>query len=69
LALVFILRRLSTDLKRTTECKSTRVLAYADDIAVISWSLSDATEIYNKLAIAATETGLEINTNKTKLLI
>jgi hypothetical protein len=31
--------------------------------------LSDATEIYNKLAIAATEIGLEINADKTKLLI
>jgi hypothetical protein len=31
--------------------------------------LSDATEIYNKLAIAEREIGLEINTSKTKLLI
>jgi hypothetical protein len=30
--------------------------------------LSDATEIYNELAIATKEMGLEINTNKTKLL-
>jgi hypothetical protein len=31
--------------------------------------LSDATEIYNELPIAAKERSLEINTNKTKLLI
>jgi hypothetical protein len=42
-------------------------LAYADD-AFISQSLSDATETYNELAVAK-EMGLEINTNKTKLLI
>jgi hypothetical protein len=31
--------------------------------------LSDAIEIYNESAIAPKEIGLEINTNKTKLLI
>jgi hypothetical protein len=31
--------------------------------------LSDATEIYNELAIAAKEMGLQINIDKTKLLI
>jgi lipid A disaccharide synthetase len=35
----------------------------------ISRSLSDATEMYNELATAAKEMDLEINTNKTKLLI
>jgi sorting nexin-29 len=53
LALEFILRRLSIDLKGTIEYKSTQILAYADNIATISRSLSDATEIYNELAIAA----------------
>jgi sorting nexin-29 len=69
LASKFILRRLNTDLKGTIGYKSTQVLAYTDDIAVISWSLSGATEAYNELAIAAKEMGLEINTNTTKLLI
>jgi sorting nexin-29 len=69
LALEFILRRLSIDLEGTIEYKSTQILAFADDIAIISRSLSDATEIYNELAIAAKEMGLGINTNKTKLLI
>jgi sorting nexin-29 len=67
--LEFILRRLSIDLEGTTEYKSTQILAYADDITIISRSLSDATEIYNELAIPAKEMCLEINTNKTKLLI
>lgn len=39
------------------------------NIAIISQSLSDVTEIYNELAIAVKEISLEINTNKTKLLI
>jgi sorting nexin-29 len=69
LALEFILRRLSIDLEGMLECKSTQILAYADDIAIISWSLSDVTEIYNELATAPKEMGPEINTNKTKLLI
>jgi hypothetical protein len=47
LALEFILRRLSIDLEWTIEYKSTQIMAYADDIATISRSLSDATEIYN----------------------
>jgi hypothetical protein len=53
LALEFILRRLSIDLEGTIEYKSTQILACADDIAIISRSLSDATEIYNELATAA----------------
>jgi sorting nexin-29 len=69
LALEFILRRLSIDLEGTLEYKSTQILAYADDTAIISGSLSDAMEIYNELAIEAKEMGLEINTNTTKLLI
>jgi hypothetical protein len=69
LALEFILRRLSIDLEGTIEYKSTQILAYADDTDIISRSLSDATETYNELAIAAKDMGLEINTNKTKLLI
>jgi sorting nexin-29 len=69
LALEFILRRLSIDLEGTLEYKSTQILAYADDIAIISRSLSDATKICNELATAAKEMGLEINTNKTQLLI
>jgi sorting nexin-29 len=46
LPLEFILRRLSTDLEQTIEYKSTQILAYADDIAIISRSLSEATETY-----------------------
>jgi hypothetical protein len=49
-ALKFILRRLYIYLRQTTEHKSTQILAYADDTAIISWSSSDATEIYNELA-------------------
>jgi hypothetical protein len=41
----FILKRLSIDLKGTIEYRSTQVLAYADGIAIISQSLSHATEI------------------------
>jgi hypothetical protein len=69
LAFEVIPSRLRINLKGTTEYKSTQVLAYVDDTAIISWSLPDATEIYKKLAIAAREIGLEINTDKTKLLI
>jgi hypothetical protein len=69
LALEFILWILSIDLEGTLEYNSTQILAYADDIAIISRSLSDATETYNELATAAIEMGLEIKTNKTKLLI
>jgi sorting nexin-29 len=39
LALEFILRRISIDLEGTLEYKSTQILAYADDIAIISRSL------------------------------
>jgi hypothetical protein len=61
------LMRLSIDLKGTIDCKSTQVLAYADNTAIISRSLSDTTPIHNELAIAAKEMGSGINTNKTKL--
>jgi hypothetical protein len=44
LALEFVLRRLSTDLKGTIEYKSRRVLAYVDGIAIVFRSLPDATE-------------------------
>jgi hypothetical protein len=60
--LEFIFRRLSVDLKGTKEYKSTQVLAYVDDTAIISRSLSHATETYNELARAEKE----INKNKTK---
>jgi hypothetical protein len=69
LALEFILRRLSIGLEGTIEYKSTQILAHADDIAIISRSVSDATETCNELATAAKEMGLEIDTNTTKLLI
>jgi sorting nexin-29 len=69
LALGFILGRLSIDLEGTIGYKSTQILAYADDITIISRSSSDATEIYNELATAAKVMGLEINTNKTQILI
>jgi hypothetical protein len=69
LALGFILRGLSTDLKGAIEYKSTQALTYADGTAIISRSLSDATETYNKLVIGAKEMGLEIKANETKLLI
>jgi hypothetical protein len=57
-ALESVVRRLITDLKGTT-----------DDVAITSRPLSEATEIYRELAITAKEMGLEINTDKTKLLI
>jgi hypothetical protein len=69
LVLKFILRRLRFDLKGLIECKSTQDLTYADDIAILSCSLSDMMETYNELAVAVKEMGLEISTNKTKLLI
>jgi hypothetical protein len=69
LILEFILRRLRINLKGMMEYKSTQVLDYADDIAIISWILSDETAIYNELPIAAREVDLGINADKTKLLI
>jgi hypothetical protein len=59
--------RLSIDSKGTIERKSTQVLAYAENSAITSRSLSDTTRIHDKLAIAAKEMGSELNTNKTKL--
>jgi hypothetical protein len=61
LAVEFILMGLSIVLRETIEFKCTQVLAYADDIFITSRSLSDATEVYNELAVAAREIGLEIN--------
>jgi hypothetical protein len=43
-------------------------VAYADDIAGISRSLSDATEVCYKLSIAAKRMGLEISRDETELL-
>jgi hypothetical protein len=68
LALEIILRKPSIDQKGTIECKSTQLLAYADGTVVTFRSLSDATEMYSKLATAAKEMSLEINENKTKFL-
>jgi hypothetical protein len=56
------LGRLSTDLKGMIECKSTRVLAHADNTALISWPLSDVTRVHNELAIAAKQIGSEFKT-------
>jgi hypothetical protein len=53
LALKFTVRSLSIDLKGMTEYKSTCILAYAEDLAVTSWFVSHATEIYSELVRAA----------------
>jgi hypothetical protein len=45
-----------------------KVPAYADGIASISRSLSDATEMLYELSRAAKGMGLEINTDETNIL-
>jgi hypothetical protein len=59
-----ILRRLRADLKGTTD-----VLAYAYDIAIVFRSLSDENYIYIYNELVKATKKLEINTNKTELLI
>jgi hypothetical protein len=62
----WILRKLilPEDMKRIVFIACVQLLAYADDIALITRKLPDLKEFFNKLERTAKEVGLEVNQEK-----
>jgi hypothetical protein len=69
LAFEYIIRQLNIDANKTLAYKITPIMAYADDISIVSRSLQAAKDTYLEIRTAAKELALEICTNKTKMLI
>lgn len=66
LALEGAIRRSGVNTRDTILSKSTQLLAYADDIDIVSRSVEDLKESFIKIGRTAREIGLEINEEKTK---
>jgi hypothetical protein len=64
-------RKCNVDTRNTTAYKETQIMAYADDIIIVSRSLRALKETNKGINIIAKTTGLEVNVhvNKTKMLI
>lgn len=68
LALEGAIRQSGVNTRDTILSKSTQLLAYAD-IDIVSRSVEDLKESFIKIERAAREIGLEINEEKTKMLV
>lgn len=66
LALEGAIRRSGVNTRDTILSKSTQLLAYADDIDIVSRSVEDLKESFIKIGRTAREIGLEISEEKTK---
>ncbi|PNF27716.1 hypothetical protein B7P43_G12778, partial [Cryptotermes secundus] len=69
LVLEYIVRKCNVDTRNTIAYKQTQIMAYADDIIIVSRSLGAMKETYKEIKTIAKTTGLEVNVNKTKMLI
>jgi hypothetical protein len=65
LVLEYIVRKCNLDTKNSIAHKQTKIMAYADDIIIVSRSLTAMKETYKEIKTI----GLEVNVNKTKMLI
>lgn len=68
LALEHTIRQIPIDTKGTLFFKSTQLVAFADDINILSRSAQRAKETLLNLDDAAKEVGLQINESKTKIM-
>jgi sorting nexin-29 len=62
-------RKCNVDTRNTIAYKQTQIMAYEDDIIIVSNSLIAMKETYKEIKTIAKTTGLEVNVNKTKMLI
>ena len=62
-------RRAHLELSGSIFTKSTQLLAYADDIDIVARNLRSLTDAYSKLEREASKLGLQVNEEKTKLLM
>ena len=69
IALEGICRRARLELSGSIFNKSTQLLAYADDIDIVGRNSRSITEVYTKLEREAGRIGLQVNEDKTKLLM
>ena len=69
LALEYVIRAMNMDSSGTLLIKSTQLVAYADDINIMSRRLGDAESLLHNLNNAAKEVGLHINESKTKAMM
>ena len=68
LALEYVIRKLGVDVNSTIHTKTVQILGYADDIGILArrWQMGE--EVVHTLDNVAEEIGLNINTNKTKVM-
>lgn len=69
IALEYVIRKLSVQGNTTLENKMVQLVGYADDINIMARSNARAKETYQELRDAAEGIGLQINTEKTKVMI
>jgi sorting nexin-29 len=69
IALEGICRRARLELAGTIFSKSSQLLAFADDIDIVGRNLRSITDVYSKLEREASKIGLQVNEEKTKLLM
>jgi hypothetical protein len=69
LTLECVIRKLPADANGTLEYKMNQVVGYADDICLLGRSARSVNEVYEALKVTAEKTGLNINVNKTKVVL
>lgn len=69
LILEWIIRQVKAVRKGTILNRTTQILAYADDLVIISRNKSELQEVFIQLEEAAKKVGLSINQNKSKFMI
>lgn len=65
----YVIRKIPVDPKGTLLNKSAQIVGYADDLNIMARSQLKSKEIYEDLERAAKEIGLQINEDKTKIMI
>jgi sorting nexin-29 len=69
LVLEYIVRKCNIDTENTVAYKRTQIMTYGEDIIVVSRFLTAMKETYKEIKTIAKTTDLEVNLNKTKMLI
>jgi hypothetical protein len=69
LALEYVIRKLSVNIKGTLEHLTAQVIGYEDDICLLSRNVGTIEEVYQGLKETAVEIGLHISMSKTKAKI
>ena len=69
IALEYIIRQLSVQVKSTIYYKSVQLIGYADEINIMGRAKRAISDVYGKLKERAKEVGLNINAEKTKAMV